>query len=152
MKLLFAVKNVAAHAEEMGEAAPPEPVFFQKPASCLQEGPELSLPEDIGPIEYEVELAVQVEKPLSRATPEAARNAMGKVGIVLDLTARELQAQRKKAGLPWYEAKGFDGACVLGPLVELGELEDELEALAPTLHVNGEARQGFSVADYRYAP
>lgn len=151
MKHLFAVRNVAAHAEEMGSVPQTAPVFFQKPASCFQSGPELQLPTDIGPIEFEVELAVQVDEPLSRATPEAAGDAIGAVGLALDLTARELQAQRKQAGLPWFEAKGFDGAGVLSELTALDRLED-LAALEPRLEVNGQERQRFTVASYVVPP
>ncbi len=151
MKHLFAVRNVAAHAEEMEEPAPPQPVFFQKPSSCFQDPPDLALPRDIGPIEFEVELAVRVGAPLSRASPEEAGSAIEAVGVVLDLTARELQAQRKKAGLPWFEAKGFDGAGVLGPLIPAGTL-DELGEHEIRLTVNGEKRQRFAIGSYAVPP
>lgn len=151
MKHLFAVRNVAAHADEMEEPAPPEPVFFQKPASCFQQPPELELPQDIGPIEFEVELAVRVDQPLSRASADEAAQAIEAVGVVLDLTARELQAQRKKHGLPWFEAKGFDGAGVLGPLVPAAGVED-LDDHEVWLTVQGDQRQRFSIGSYAVAP
>lgn len=151
MKHLFAVRNVAAHADEMEEPAPPEPVFFQKPASCFQDPPDLELPRDIGPIEFEVELAVRVGAPLSRASTDEAAQAVEAVGVVLDLTARELQAQRKKAGLPWFEAKGFDGAGVLGSLVPAGTVE-KLDDHEIRLAVGGQERQRFSIGSYAVAP
>lgn len=151
MKHLFAVRNVAAHADEMEEPAPRQPVFFQKPASCFQDPPTLDLPRDIGPIEFEVELALRVGAPLSRASREEAGEAIEALGVVLDLTARELQAQRKQAGLPWFEAKGFDGAGVLGPLIPAGTLEarDKQEI---RLVVDGEERQRFRIGSYAVAP
>ncbi|MFN2262335.1 MAG: fumarylacetoacetate hydrolase family protein, partial [Psychroflexus sp.] len=32
----------------------------------------------------------------------------------IDFTARDLQSELKKAGLPWEKAKGFDGATLIG--------------------------------------
>lgn len=151
MKHLFAVRNVAAHADEMEEPAPPEPVFFQKPASCFQDPPDLELPRDIGPIEFEVELAVRVGQRLSRASEDEAAQAIEAAGVVLDLTARELQAQRKKAGLPWFEAKGFDGAGVLGPLISAASVED-LDDHDVRLAVDGQERQRFAIGSYAVAP
>lgn len=151
MKHLFAVRNVAAHAEEMEEPAPANPVFFQKPASCFQDPPELALPEDIGPIEFEVELAVRVGAPLSRASSDQAAVAIEAVGVVLDLTARELQAQRKQAGLPWFEAKGFDGAGVMGPMIP-ADTVDDLPGRVIRLAVGGTERQRFTVGSYAVSP
>lgn len=151
MKLLFAVRNVAAHADEMAEAAPAQPVFFQKPTTSLQEPGDLVLPTEVGRIEFEAELAVEVGSELTRADAGEAGEAISKVGVVLDLTARELQAQRKAASLPWFEAKGFDGACVLGPLVR-APAPVALGDLWVWLAVNGEERQRFRVADYSVQP
>lgn len=149
MALYFAVRNVAAHAREMGGTTPAEPVFFLKPDASLVPPGELALPTDLGAIHFEAELAVRLDHRLARASPEEARRAIREVGVVLDLTARELQDARKKAGLPWLEPKGFDGACVLGPLVRAPEALGELEV---SLQVGGVERQRFRVADYQVPP
>ena len=36
------------------------------------------------------------------------------IGLGIDFTARDLQAQLKAKGLPWEKAKAFDGAAVVG--------------------------------------
>ena len=36
------------------------------------------------------------------------------IGLGIDFTARDLQAQLKAKGLPWEKAKAFDGAAVIG--------------------------------------
>jgi len=60
--------------------------------------------------------------------------------ILLDITARDLQAEARKKGLPWTIAKGFDTFAPVGPrIVDRRELNiDDLEI---GLKVNDEVRQ-----------
>jgi 2-keto-4-pentenoate hydratase/2-oxohepta-3-ene-1,7-dioic acid hydratase in catechol pathway len=122
-----------------------------RPPLALALAPALALPSDLGPIDYEVELALEVGRRISRATPEQAAAAIARVGIALDLTARDLQAKLKEERMPWLLAKGFDGACVLGPRVSTPPL-DKLAQMEVRLEVDGEDRQRFRVADYAVQP
>ena len=47
--------------------------------------------------------------------PQFARDYVGSIGLGLDLTARDLQLELKKKGLPWEKAKGFDNSAPLSP-------------------------------------
>jgi 2-keto-4-pentenoate hydratase/2-oxohepta-3-ene-1,7-dioic acid hydratase in catechol pathway len=46
---------------------------------------------------------------------EFATRYYGAVGLGIDFTARDVQEELKKKGLPWEKAKGFDGSAVVSP-------------------------------------
>lgn len=124
-------RNYAAHARELGNAVPEAPVVFLKPASSvLLSGGVLRLPKDAGRVDHEVELVI------ARTADGALRMAVG-----IDFTARDVQDQLKKKGLPWTLAKARPGFAALGPFVP-ARLPVEL-----TLSVNGQVRQRGTTAD-----
>jgi len=122
-------RNYAEHAKELGNEVPASPVVFLKPASALLlDGGVLRLPADSRRVDHEVELVVA-----------AGQSLMMAVGI--DFTARDLQEEAKKSGLPWTSAKGRPGFAAVGNFVPLF-LPCEL-----TLSVDGAARQRGTTAD-----
>ncbi|MSR74156.1 MAG: fumarylacetoacetate hydrolase family protein [Planctomycetes bacterium] len=145
-KIVCVGRNYAEHAREMGAELPEEPVLFLKPSTALLLNPTvIHLPSFSHDVHHEVELVLRVAKRLRRATVEEALTAVDGVAVGLDLTARDLQAKAKQAGLPWAVAKGFDGAA---PISELSAVSS-LAALALTtlgLQVNGVLRQQGSCA------
>jgi len=124
-------RNYAEHARELGSPIPAAPVIFLKPASAvLTSGGTLRLPRDSRRVDHEVELVV------ARAADGSLRAAVG-----VDFTARDIQDELKKKGLPWTMAKGRPGFAALGPFVPA-----RLPA-ALTLSVNGVVRQRGGTAD-----
>ena len=125
-------RNYAEHAKELGNAVPSSPVIFLKPtSSVLISGGVLHLPPDSKRVDHEVELVV------ARAADGSLRAAVG-----IDFTARDIQEELKKKGLPWTAAKGRPGFAALGPFVPA-----KLPA-ALSLSVNGSVRQqGSSTAE-----
>ena len=78
--------------------------------------------------------------------------AMRHVGgycLALDLTAANLQAEARKAGLPWTVCKGYDGSLPLSSYVDKEMLLDP-HAIQFQLHVNGELRQTGNTAEMHY--
>lgn len=104
MKLIHIGRNYGAHATELGNAIPEEPVVFLKPESALAPpyGPIL-LPSFSDDIHHEIELVYSIIRKNGKAQAD-------KVSIGLDLTARSLQQTLKEKGLPWEKAKSFDGS------------------------------------------
>jgi 2-keto-4-pentenoate hydratase/2-oxohepta-3-ene-1,7-dioic acid hydratase in catechol pathway len=124
-------RNYAEHAKELGNALPAEPVIFLKPASSVMlSGGVLRLPSDSKRVDHEVELVV------ARAADGTLRAAIG-----VDFTARDIQEELKKKGLPWTSAKGRPGFAALGPFVPM-----KLPA-ALALTVNGAPRQNGVTSD-----
>lgn len=114
-KIVCVGRNYAAHAAELNNPIPAEPLLFIKPPSSLAELPEVAIPTQQGACHHELELAVQVGERLQRVTPERALQALCQVTLALDLTLRDVQDKLKQQGQPWERAKAFDGACVLAP-------------------------------------
>jgi 2-keto-4-pentenoate hydratase/2-oxohepta-3-ene-1,7-dioic acid hydratase in catechol pathway len=117
-KIVAVAKNYRAHAAEMGGTAPEEPKFFLKPISAMipHQG-KVVLPKLSNRVDWEVELAVVIANRLTKASPdEVMRNILGYT-VTVDITARDIQNDAKKQGMPWTIAKGFDTFAPLGPVI-----------------------------------
>ncbi len=134
-KIVCVGRNYAAHARELGNEVPAEPLLFLKPPSSLiGSGESIELPAVSKQVEYEGEIGVLLSRRLRRATGEEARRALAGVVAANDVTARDLQ----KADSQWTRAKGFDTFCCVG---EPGPVPDDLSGLVLTTKVNGTVRQ-----------
>ncbi len=152
-KIVCVGKNYDDHIAEMGGAARPEvPVIFIKPNSALAFNPkELFLPKSLGLVHHEVELCCLVGATMKDAAPDAARKCIAAYAVGLDLTLRDLQAEAKKAGLPWTLAKGFDGSAVIGKFISANEVADPC-TLDISLSVNSAVRQKSNTCHMIFAP
>ena len=119
MKIVCIGRNYGAHARELGNEIPEEPVIFLKPPSALvRTGGPIRLPAFSNDVHHEVELVYTITRRGGKALPE-------RVTLGLDLTARDLQQQLKEKGLPWEKAKAFDGsAYVSGTYAEVVSLPE----------------------------
>lgn len=136
-KILCVGRNYKAHANELGNDVPVEPLLFLKPSSSLlaHEGTvELPPPSISNRVDHEAELAVVIGKRTRRVSVDEAGAAIFGLTIACDITARDLQ---KKDG-QWTRAKGMDGFCPVGPAIVTGL---DPAALTITCRVNGETRQ-----------
>ena len=138
-KIVCVGRNYAAHARELGNEVPKQPLLFFKPSSSLI-GPDeaIVLPGASQQVEYESEIGVVIGR---RARQVSAADAMQFVrGFTCanDVTARDLQ----KTDGQWGRAKGFDTFCPVGPRVA----EDvDWANLTVIGRVNGTERQRGSV-------
>ena len=140
-KIVCLGRNYAEHAKELGHDVPKEPVIFLKPPSSLI-GPNeaIILPRKSREVHHEVELAVIIGKRGRRIPREKAMDYVLGYTILLDITARDLQWEAKRKGLPWTVAKGFDTFAPVGPRV-VDKRELSIDDLEIGLKVNGELRQ-----------
>lgn len=142
-KVLCVGRNYKAHASELGNEVPPEPLLFLKPSSSILdpdgaiELPPTSIAERV---DHEAEVGVIIGKRARRVTREEAAAHIFGFTLVGDITARDLQ---KKDG-QWTRAKGMDTFCPVGPVVVTGL---EAQALTITCRVNGQQRQHGTTAD-----
>ena len=110
-------RNYVAHAKELNNPVPSRPLLFMKPASALCEfGPDIFIHSKKGAHHYEAELVLLVGSTIHCDSTEPLRHIAG-VGLGLDLTLRELQAQLKQKGHPWEVAKAFDGSGCITPFI-----------------------------------
>ena len=135
-------KNYEDHRREMAGAMgsgaandlrpPEEPVMFLKPSTCLvRDGGRIVIPQGVTNVMWETELAVVIG--------ETMRDVLG-YGAFLDMTARDLQAAAKQAGLPWALSKSMDTFGPVSDIVPAAQAPawDKMEL---RLLVNGEERQ-----------
>lgn len=116
-KIVAVGKNYLDHAQEMGGAAPPEPLLFLKaPSALIGPGDSIVVPRGAGRIDYEGELVVVVGRRARGLSQSEALEAVLGFTCGLDVTARELQRQDRQ----WARAKSFDTFAPLGPVIETG--------------------------------
>lgn len=133
-------RNYAAHARELDNDVPDQPVVFLKPVSSVTfEGPIL-LPPQSREVHHEVELVVAIENGGKDISRGEALSHVGGYGVGLDLTARDIQARAKKKGHPWTVAKGFDTFAPISNFVASKRVRDP-QNLELSLTVNNSLRQ-----------
>lgn len=125
MKIICVGRNYAAHIEELENERPKDPVLFLKPdtAILLKKQP-FFIPDFSDDVHHEVEILVKIKKIGKHIDKKFAHKYYDEIGLGIDFTARDLQAELKQKGLPWEKAKGFDGAAVIGRFIPKTEFED----------------------------
>lgn len=123
MKIICIGRNYADHIAELENEKPENPVVFLKPdTSILLKGQPFFIPSFSNDVNHEVEVLVRINRIGKHIQPKFASKYYDEIGLGIDFTARDLQAQLKAKGLPWEKAKGFDGAAVIGKWMSKGEL------------------------------
>ncbi|MFM7595179.1 MAG: fumarylacetoacetate hydrolase family protein [Flavobacteriales bacterium] len=113
MKIICIGRNYADHAAEMKAELPSNPVFFMKPDTALLKDNVFYLPGFTNEIHYECELVVKIDRVGKHIDTAFAHKYYSSVGLGIDFTARDLQAECKAKGLPWEIAKAFDQSAVV---------------------------------------
>lgn len=145
MKIIAIGRNYIDHAKELNNPVPAEPVFFLMPETALiRKNQPFYYPDFSKDIHYEVELVVKINRLGKNISEKFANRYYDEIGIGIDFTARDVQSELKKKGLPWEKAKAFDGAAPLGTFINKGEL-GEVNNINFSLEKNGEmVQQGNS--------
>jgi len=151
MKIICIGRNYAEHAKEMKSEVPTEPVFFMKPdTALLKDGEPFYYPDFTKDLHHEIEIVIKINKVGKHIEEQFAHKYYDEIGLGIDFTARDLQAQCKAKGLPWEKAKAFDTSAPLGKFVsksQLGNLDD----IAFELKINGESRQVGNTKDLLFS-
>lgn len=149
MKIFAVGLNYPQHNKELNETLykGEVPVIFTKAdSSLLKDGKPFFVPDDMGRIDYETEIVVRICR-LGKAIPARfAHRYYDAVTVGIDFTARELQAELRKKGLPWEMCKGFDGAAAIGEWVSVEKFRD-VQALQFHLDINGKTVQEGHTSD-----
>ena len=115
MKVICIGRNYKDHVKEMRSPLPENPVFFMKPdTAILTRNRPFYYPDFSKEIHYETELVLRIGKVGKNIQKKFAHTYYDEIGIGLDLTARDIQDECKRKGLPWLISKGFDNAAPLG--------------------------------------
>lgn len=120
MKIICIGRNYAEHAQELGNEIPDEPVVFMKPKSALlQAHTPFYYPEFTNELHYECELVLRVCKNGKYIQERHAANYFNGISVGIDFTARDIQDECRKKGLPWEKAKAFDNSAAVGKFTDI---------------------------------
>jgi 2-keto-4-pentenoate hydratase/2-oxohepta-3-ene-1,7-dioic acid hydratase in catechol pathway len=134
-------RNYAAHAAELGNDVPSEPLMFLKPnTSVVGPGDPVFYPRQSSEVHFEGELAVVIGRICRDVSPERVPEVVYGYTVANDVTARDLQ----RHDVQFTRAKGFDSFCPLGPWIET---DLDTSDLSVTTHLNGDLVQDGRTKD-----
>ena len=134
-------RNYAAHAAELGNDLPAEPLMFLKPnTSVVGPGDPIFYPRQSREVHYEGELAVVIGRICRDVPVEKAADVIFGYTVGNDVTARDLQ----RGDVQFTRGKGFDSFCPLGPWLET---DLDVGDLRVQTFLNGDLVQDGSTRD-----
>lgn len=141
-------KNYRKHILEMGHPIPDAPSFFLKPtSSVIAGGGTVFLPPESGRVDWEVELAVFIGARGRRVGPKDAKALVAGYGVLIDVSARDIQIADMGQGNPWTVSKGFDTFCPLSEMTPAAEVKVDPNDTRLWLEVNGQVKQDSRTSD-----
>jgi 2-keto-4-pentenoate hydratase/2-oxohepta-3-ene-1,7-dioic acid hydratase in catechol pathway len=147
-KVVCIGRNYRAHAAELGNEVPEEPLlFFKPPSSVIGPDDTIELPPTTlsERVDHEVELGLVIGTRCRHAEVRRAAEHLFGYTVVGDITARDLQKKDRQ----WTRAKGFDTFCPAGPVV-VRDLD--ASALELECSVSGQLRQRGTTAQMVHPP
>jgi 2-keto-4-pentenoate hydratase/2-oxohepta-3-ene-1,7-dioic acid hydratase in catechol pathway len=136
-KIVCVGLNYRDHAGESKMELPKAPLLFGKFANTLcGDGDSILMPEGIGHVDAEAELAVVIGEAASHVPEKSAFDVIAGYTCANDVSARDAQFGDGQ----WFRGKGFDTFCPIGPrIVDAGEFDPADVRVQQRL--NGEALQ-----------
>lgn len=145
MKIFCIGRNYVAHAKELGNEVPDEPVIFMKPKSALlQTHTPFYYPEFTNELHYECELVLRICKNGKYIQDRYASKYYDAVTVGIDFTARDIQNELKEKGLPWEKAKAWDNSAVIGKWVNMADLKNKKDVHFKMLKNKEQVQEGNS--------
>lgn len=147
MKILAIGRNYVNHAKELNNPVPDEPVVFSMPdTALLKNNNDFYYPDFSKDIHHELELVVKISRVGKNIPLEFAHRYYDEIGLGIDFTARDIQAECKKKGLPWEKAKAFDGAAPISQFISKDKFQS-VDNLDFSLSINGNRVQSGNTSN-----
>ncbi len=147
MKIICIGLNYKSHIEELHKTVPDKPVFFLKPETALTlRNRPFFHPDFSDNIQYEVELVFRINKLGKHIQKKYAHTYYNEIGLGLDMTARDIQADVFRNALPWEISKAFDGSAVVNRFL-LKENFSDLRNINFSLYKNKQPVQQGNTSD-----
>jgi 2-keto-4-pentenoate hydratase/2-oxohepta-3-ene-1,7-dioic acid hydratase in catechol pathway len=142
MKIICIGRNYVAHAQELNNEVPQEPVLFLKPdTALLRNNDPFYIPDWSTNLHHEVELIVKINRIGKNIEQRFAHRYYEEIGLGIDFTARDVQDRLKEKGLPWEKSKAFDHSAVISrEFISVDSLPDR-NAIHFHLDINGKTVQ-----------
>jgi 2,4-diketo-3-deoxy-L-fuconate hydrolase len=134
-KIVCVGLNYSEHAAEGGRDLPTAPLLFGKFATALVgNGDPILVPEGLGHIDAEAELAVVIGKTAHNVAKDDAFDYVAGYTCANDVSARDAQFGDGQ----WFRGKGYDTFCPVGP--EIVQLDNPAD-VGVVQRLNGEVLQ-----------
>jgi 2-keto-4-pentenoate hydratase/2-oxohepta-3-ene-1,7-dioic acid hydratase in catechol pathway len=147
MKIICIGRNYVEHARELNNPLPDVPIFFLKHESCIvRNNKPFFYPDFSQNIHHEVEIVIRIGRLGKRIEKRYAYRYYNEIGIGIDFTARDLQEDARKKGLPWEIAKAFDFSAPVSRFIAKKEYPD-IQNISFHLDLNGKTVQHSSTAN-----
>ncbi|SHJ92132.1 2-keto-4-pentenoate hydratase/2-oxohepta-3-ene-1,7-dioic acid hydratase (catechol pathway) [Tangfeifania diversioriginum] len=138
MKIICIGRNYVAHAQELNNDVPDQPVFFMKPDSALlRNNDPFYIPEWTNEVHYEIELVIRINRIGKNIEQRFAHRYYDEIGLGIDFTARDVQKELKQKGLPWEKAKAFDQAAAISSSFLPVSVFPDTESIRFSLQIDG---------------
>ncbi len=144
-KILAIGRNYLAHARELNNEVPAQPlVFAVMPSAVIGDGGLIEWDGRLtSQVDWEGELAVVIGKTARRIAREDALDYVFGYTAANDVSARDLQASDKQ----WVRAKGLDTFCPIGPVIATADEIPDPQNLTIVTTVDGIEKQNGSTAN-----
>ncbi len=147
MKIICIGMNYKKHAKELGNPIPEKPVYFMKPDSALViRNRPFFYPDFSADVHHEIEIVLKINRLGKSVSKQYAGRYFSEIALGVDFTARDVQAECRKKGLPWEISKGFDYSAPVSRFVPVNESGD-IHNLDFRLDVNGNTVQAGNTGD-----
>ena len=132
-------RNYVAHAKELDNEVPSEPLIFLKSKTALRglNPGLLAFPKDT--FHYEAEVILHVARDHEMGEP-VSQDSYRHVSLGIDLTRRSVQSVLKSKGEPWTLSKSFVGSAIIGKRYTCEEL-GPIDSLIFEFWLNGKRKQ-----------
>lgn len=152
MKIICVGQNYQSHNKEMNRALSgkdDDPVLFMKPDTALLSGDKQKfyIPDFSSDVHYETELVIRIDKMGKNIAERFAHRYYNEITLGIDFTARDIQSELKKKGLPWEISKGFDNSAAVGVFVAKDKYGKETNDLDFQLKINGALTQSANTSE-----
>jgi len=125
MKIICVGRNYVDHIKELDNNKPKEPVLFLKPQTAIiNKRQPFFIPSFSNEIHYELEVIIKINRLGKFIQRKFSHKYYDEIGLGIDFTARDLQLELKKNGLPWEKAKAFDGSCFIGNWIKKNDFNN----------------------------
>jgi 2-keto-4-pentenoate hydratase/2-oxohepta-3-ene-1,7-dioic acid hydratase in catechol pathway len=142
-KIVCVGRNYVAHAKELGNEVPSEPLIFLKPPSSLiAHGDPIVYPAISQNVNFEGELGVVIGKRARNVRREDALAYISGYTCLNDVTARDIQ----RKDVQFTRGKGFDTFCAVGPYLAPAD-EVELSKLRVITRLDDDVKQDGPITD-----
>lgn len=151
-------QNYAKHITEMGGPSRAQdrkpPFFFQKPRDAIvlcnpELGATIPYPKLTTNLHHEVEMVLAIGKGGDSISKADANAHIFALGVGVDLTRRDRQAEMKAAGRSWEIAKAFDNSAPISNLTRVNAIPARAQV---ELLIDGAVRQSSNIDQMIWNP